>query len=54
MTEPQSTSNMIRSVAENNHNFLNAIADHIDRLEARIEELEQPPILEDECNDENT
>ena len=38
--EEQSISEMIRQVSENNTIFFNAIADHIDRLQNKLEELE--------------
>ena len=51
--ENLSVSNMLRSTSTNTTNFLNQIADHIEKLEARIIELEQE--LEDvTCKDENT
>jgi len=53
MTESQkSVTEMLRLTATNNATFLTAIADHIEKLEARIIELEQE--LEDvTCKDEN-
>lgn len=51
--EHLSVSNMLRTTSTNTTNFLNQIADHIEKLEARIIELEDK-IAEDSCKDENT
>jgi hypothetical protein len=51
--EPISVSTMLRTTSTNTTNFLNQIADHIDKLEARIFELEKK-LKEEQCNDENT
>lgn len=50
--EKITVSSMLRSTLSNTTNFLNQIADHIDKLEARIIELETQ--LEEKCNSENT
>ncbi len=50
--EKLSVSDMLRTTSTNTTNFLNQIADHIDKLENRINELEQQ--LEATCKDENT
>lgn len=51
--ESFSVSEMLRTTSTNTTNFLNQIADHIDKLEARIIELEHA-LGEATCNDENT
>jgi hypothetical protein len=50
--ETLSVSDMLRTTSTNTTNFLNQIADHIDKLEARVIELEQE-LVEAKCKDEN-
>jgi len=58
--EPISVSTMLRTTSTNTTNFLNQIADHIDKLENHIATLEAQLVelhtaeLEGKCNDENT
>lgn len=56
--ENQTVSEMLRTVAENNHNFLNAVAERIEVMETYIASLQQQIIdlsnSEEKCNDENT
>lgn len=54
----QTVTEMIKLTATNNASFLNAIADHVDKLNNHIAKLENQIIdlggsLEEECNDEN-
>ena len=51
--EPISVSTMLRTTSTNTTNFLNQIADHIDKLEARILELEKD-LEEAKCSAANT
>jgi hypothetical protein len=55
--ENQTVSDMLRTVAENNHNFLNAVADRIAAMETYIARLQQQITeldnSEEKCNDEN-
>jgi hypothetical protein len=40
MDENQSISDMIRSVADNNYNFLYSVAEHIEKLQERLDGLQ--------------
>lgn len=53
MTEEKiSISEMIRTTSANTNSFLSQVADHIEKLEARIYELEQE-LAEAKCKDVN-